>query len=363
MVGAYSTFPLTLYTTKTSYEETLILTGCMLITHWLYTSFVHSFIDLYIGLACTTEMPYPVERPVVIDSSFENNLESQPVIPPANHNKRTAHLKSKYPPTIELTRVNVSGFPPSLASDRYGWDKPTLKTQAKRATRSLPFPLQPTRFASQKSETPIEVSKRSSRSRPSPHFTPPNSPDRFVPSRRSPDSSVKSFHLGRNTEELSDTERLLRENSASIDPFREPSQNHVRIQNNSSEESHRSARLHHRNSRGVQSNEGQLLPANGSAPGISDGQGGIFSSGTNAPLFSAKFFDTETVLYSDERFQNRVAAALDIDRTSRILRTSQSPEPRRDIGSGSAEHHEYHYRSEGLRTRWKDGKWVTNESR
>ena len=47
------------------------------------------------------------------------------------------------------------------------------------------------------------------------------------------------------------------------------------------------------------------------------------SSGSNAPMFTSHFFDDDLLDHSMERMESRLAAALDIDLTSRVLNNSR----------------------------------------
>jgi hypothetical protein len=53
--------------------------------------------------------------------------------------------------------------------------------------------------------------------------------------------------------------------------------------------------------------------------GISDGQGGLLGSGTNAPLYVAKFLAKDTPAQHLQKHESRLALALDIDQAARVL--------------------------------------------
>ncbi len=53
--------------------------------------------------------------------------------------------------------------------------------------------------------------------------------------------------------------------------------------------------------------------------GISDGRGGLIGSGTNAPLYTTSFSARPKTQEDSELHENRLAEALDLDRTARVL--------------------------------------------
>ena len=54
--------------------------------------------------------------------------------------------------------------------------------------------------------------------------------------------------------------------------------------------------------------------------GISDGRGGMLGSGTNAPLYTTSFSASRPKAQEDfEKHEDRLAQALDIDRTQRVF--------------------------------------------
>lgn len=213
-------------------------------------------------------------------------------------------------------------------------------------------------------------------------LTPSTSPDRFIPNRTPQDLS-KTFQLGKAAETLIRAERTMRHNSASPDPF--GSFHAPRIRDSRPSASSNGSPLAQRArsrvlgttnistsaqdpvtpqnrqiSAGAVWNVGGSTNTNHSGPirGISNGRGGLTSSGSNAPMYTSHFLDEEAADHDVERMQSRLAAALDIDQTSRVLRMSHSPGQGRSASTGSL----------GLkrkcepRTVWKDGKWMLEES-
>lgn len=105
-------------------------------------------------------------------------------------------------------------------------------------------------------------------------------------------------------------------------------------------------------------NVGGAAPAHPPRPtaAVDNGRGGFLGSGTNAPMFNSDFFKTESPVQSHERFQGRLAAALNIDQTSRVLSFSPDPtESRATISASNAT-------DTVKNTVWKNGVWVNEES-
>ena len=290
------------------------------------------------------------ESPVVTDSLLEKLFISLSISPPIGSETEDDQGKSSPRRSIDMTQPYGSAFPSPPTYDRYKWSTPTPHPQASRAIDSSPFPLQPTCLLNLHAKKSTESSDLRPRSRPSSYLTPPNSPDRFVPNRRSPESSAKSFRFGKLPRELSDTERLLRDDSASIDPFNDPKESRIDIGEDHGNSASNSSYAF---TRQRQVSVGAVWNVGGTVPSESPG------GETNVPFFSAEFFGLKTERQASERFKNRTAAALDVDQTRRTLRSSQSPERGR---SGSTKSSRNSQPSEGSRTRWKDGKWVTDES-
>lgn len=84
---------------------------------------------------------------------------------------------------------------------------------------------------------------------------------------------------------------------------------------------------------------------------VSTGSGGILSSGTNAPLYRSAFLDRADSEAGLETYEQRLALALDINQTDRVLQhTSHQP-----IGSG----HCSDLTSSTNDHVWRDGAWYT----
>ena len=210
-------------------------------------------------------------------------------------------------------------------------------------------------------------------------LTPPASPDRYV-SRRSPTQSPSStFHISKSPKQLSGTERLLRQKSATPDPFRSPTRlregRRVAGSDNGQESQSRSRSTSGSNVLGIlrspltvqnrHASAGAVWNVGGNAAtfptgpirGISNGRGGLVGSGTNAPMFTSRFLEGETPDQDLERLEGRLAVALELDQTSRMLGIPSSPEQARLYGSDSMAMK----RKRNVvdpQTRWKHGAWV-----
>jgi hypothetical protein len=262
----------------------------------------------------------------------------------------------------------------------------TPRAQLSQAEDAFPFPLQPedlkcTKSYSDSSLSCLHLTKKRRTSGGSAYPTPPSSPlisDRYIPARRPDDGHLKSFHVGKSPDQLSPTERLLRHKSATPDPFRArnpqqlvdlPGTSFEAITTNSSAQRNGGlngllrlpsgvTRLTHRQvSTGAVWNVGGGIPSNtsGSVTGVPNGRGGLLGSGTNAPMFSSGFFEKETSEQSKERFEGRVAAALDIDRANRTLSTCRTPE-----GQDSARSCSEQKRKLATHTSWRDAQWMND---
>jgi hypothetical protein len=76
----------------------------------------------------------------------------------------------------------------------------------------------------------------------------------------------------------------------------------------------------------------------------------MLGSGTNAPLYKSAFLNRADPEAQLEVYERRLALALDVDQTDRILAHSSSPSPQRmfqnDAGTSQADHV------------WRDGAWI-----
>ncbi|KAL8789043.1 MAG: hypothetical protein Q9195_007009 [Heterodermia aff. obscurata] len=269
---------------------------------------------------------------------------------------------------------------PIRAADAIRSTSPTAaESSSTNAVDPCPFPLEPTPITVGTSISG-RIPKRRCVSAGELPLTPPTTPDRFIAYRDPSHDASRSFRVSKPTQQLSSAERLLRQGSDTPDPFRTPSiarQGRPRI---SSGQSNRnvSGQIHVVNSTNLlqtptnpqtrQVSSGAVWNVGGaaaSAPsgpinGVLDGQGGLLGSGTNAPMYTSRFFESNTPDQDRGRLEGRLAAALNIDQANRIFNHSQSPDRSRGtkikIGGSPS-------KSKFLeqRTVWKDGQWIREE--
>ena len=313
--------------------------------------------------------------------SFPTDLSFNGRLRPSLPRRSTSHdclARETFYKSIDLSQPYRAAFPSPPSSEDF-----TPCVQASKAKQSFPFPFQPATLTPQKTKQEDSVTpsyaKRRSFNAAKTYYTPPASPDRYIPARHTKDDQIKSYHLGKSPEQLSSSEKLLRHHSASTDPFSARTAQRVadntRPQPRSLSRDLVSVRQRvvsdvlalpsgvigqepRRASAGAVWNIGGAVQALGAEPvvGIPNGRGGLFGSGTNAPMFTSKFFEKETLDQSRERFEGRIAAALEIDQTSRTLSISQSPESAMDTDrSGIGPR-----RKRPVQTIWRDGQWVSD---
>ena len=211
--------------------------------------------------------------------------------------------------------------------------------------------------------------------------TPSTSPDRYISNRYTPQDAHKTFLLSKPYQQLSSAEKLLRNPSASPDPFGPLNVRRVREAriNSSANTGPRAVQPSTRTigttnvqhppqdplaiqnrqaSAGAVWNVGggsQETPS-GPVRGISDGRGGFISSGSNAPMFTAHFFDDDAPDQDNNQLESRLAIALGIDQTCRMLDISRSPVQARSASTGSIGT-KRRYSHDEPRTRWMHGQW------
>ncbi|KAK6604756.1 WD repeat domain-containing protein [Botrytis cinerea] len=165
-----------------------------------------------------------------------------------------------------------------------------------------------------------------------------HSPDRFLPVLKRSDSAAQSFRANKDPGSLSPYERLMRHSSASLDAFNPRRRATSPIPLASRPDSRRivsanrgrgaTALIFQRSAPTIPNGErqvsvGTVWAVGGVAPvsaGISDGRGGMLGSGTNAPLYTTSFSASRPKAQEDfEKHEDRLAQALDIDRTQRVF--------------------------------------------
>ena len=214
--------------------------------------------------------------------------------------------------------------------------------------------------------------------------TPKPSNDRFISNRVSAYDLPHTFRSTKATHDLSKPEKMLRDSSATPDPFGRLILPRVREQSTASSRNRRRlTRSDRARSRTVGTFNTISLPQDRSAPqnrqvsagavwsvgrsspavqigpvrAISDGRGRFLSSGSNAPLYMAEFLDERTQDQEIETMENRIARALDIDQTERLISTVRTFREPRSASTGSIGL-QRKQSSEHSKTTWSNGQWV-----
>lgn len=323
-----------------------------------------------------------------ITTDFSLLQISRPVsVPPLSFSIEPCALRvRKSRNSTDLTQPYGSAFPSPPESGRSSLDDPTPYVQASKAIDAFPFPLQPSAVKALRDDVPRG---REQARKPHPRGftagilprTPSSSPDRYIPRRRPSVSSSQSFRLGKSPHQLSNTEKLLRQNIASPDPFTSHSPTRLRDTNRlrTSVDEHRTQRsrsstinnfdvlgLRRVSSPGTQGGHTSVwnvgnptTPSSRPIAGIPDGRGGRIGSGTNAPMYTSKFLVNETPDQDIDRFERRLALACDIDQATRVFRVSQFPERPRSYSTSSADRNQRTTCADN-RTVWRDGQWVND---
>ena len=266
---------------------------------------------------------------------------------------------------------------------------PDVNTSASGSTDPFPFPLQPltaivaTHFPTSNTESRKKIKRRCA-SAGTPHLTPPVTPDRFISNRGASQDATENFRVSKRTSELSKSEKLLRHHSASPDPFESPTNAQVARRIISSNQGRNNNLMNLRTVSGTnllspfrgatnvqerQVSTGAVWNVGGSSAttpsgpinSVPDGRGGFVGSGTNAPMYTSRFFQRDTPEMDRGRLERRLAAALDIDQVSRVLRHSRSPQ-RDESKVPNAK--DSSPRSPRLQpyTIWENGQWVRQRS-
>ncbi|KAK7518636.1 WD40-repeat-containing domain protein [Phyllosticta citriasiana] len=166
--------------------------------------------------------------------------------------------------------------------------------------------------------------------------------DRFIPPRKSPTTSRETLLLSTPAEELSDIEKVTRQRHPESDPFSQHVPRSTRIQSYqnlqgavrptgigpSSPDPESILAFRHGSrevSNGAVWNVGGSAIVTDSVPGIPDGRGGMLGSGTNAPLHTTMFLTQTDSQRAQEEHERRLAHAMDIDQSSRVLGSFDRP--------------------------------------
>lgn len=213
--------------------------------------------------------------------------------------------------------------------------------------------------------------------------TPPNTPDRFIGDRNAFSPSSRAFHLSKASTTLTTAEKLFRQNSSTPDPFIPQSPTRVRGGRPSRTADRRNP-IPIRSPTNVQDvprsvsavrprsasidaiwnmggNMATSSPPSGPVQAISDGRGRTLGSGTNAPMYTTNFLEGNSKELDNELLEARIAVALEIDQTNRLLNTSRSPERGRSTSCNLAGIKRKVPDKES-RTRWINEEWVQEYS-
>lgn len=180
----------------------------------------------------------------------------------------------------------------------------------------------------------------------------PETPDRHTPLRSTISDATCTLRTNLSPDLLTSRERYTRSRDGSIDPFRARSKSKPRVKPQITANGSGMLAPHHiptfvhrddaevRNNRsrlrnvrhislgGVWSVGGRVAALPIQIHGVDSGTGDVLASGTNAPLVTANFIDTEAGSFEYKTHQARLAMALHIDQAQRILPVSPPSPPR-----------------------------------
>ena len=263
-------------------------------------------------------------------------------------------------------------------------------TAASESDQSLEFPLDRRPLPTARCSTTAivhdktQILNRRTASTGTRPLDPKPSTDRFITARASAYDLSYAFRATKATQDLTKSEKLLRDSSASPDPFGRiilPRLREQRVTASRGRVGPSQTNRHHSRTIGTlntialpqdisapqnrQVSAGAVWNVGGSAHtgqtgpvrAISNGRGGFLSSGSNAPMYTAEFLDRNTQDQEIETMENRVARALDINRTERLINTNRSVREPRRTSTGSIGLKKKHYH-DGYKTKWVNGEWV-----
>jgi hypothetical protein len=318
------------------------------------------------------------------ESNESQSLPSPPPSPIPETSHQTQRLERE---STDLPSPTPSVFPqPSDLSI----ETPTPLTKASPAQGGFPFPrvardgspLTPLKLRARglsllQSRASVPTSRSGSRTPSS------QTPDRFIYPRNS--GSIRdAFETRQSPTTLPFHERIARSHHAAPNPFgrRVRSISHGQIEEELRRsrihlDSHRPNNLRSGNSTlglrrgsitdgtrqistGAVWNVGGSYAAIGdSVAGTTDGRRGLLSTGTSAPLYSANFLDRLDPREEVEAHSRRVALALDVDISARILNSPISPSESTNVVSppSSSSSTPHVHRQFGSPV-WKDSAWV-----
>ena len=330
------------------------------------------------------------ENTFISAHSSDQSRSTEPSLTLQGHD----HSESRLPSPISGFTGGGGSYPSPPASECTTLNTPSTESRTSEDVDPPAFPLTPVPLSklnhtsatnNRETRTPGESRGRGSGTNRGLR-TPSTSPDRFISNRCTLQNASKTFRLSKHPEQLSSAEKLLRHTSATPDPFGPLAIRRIREAriNASANAGPHAVPLRTRTigttnvqhppqdplatqnrqaSAGAVWNVGGSSQANSSGPvrGISDGRGGFVSSGSNAPMFTSHFFDDDTLEQDNGQLESRLAVALDIDQTRRMLDISRSPVRGRSVSTGSIRA-KRKYRYIEPRTRWMNSQWVQEGS-
>jgi hypothetical protein len=320
------------------------------------------------------------------DSPPSNEANTLPKTPRTS-NAATNYLEKRSDDSIDLTLPSICVLPDPF--DLFTESSCPL-THTSPTKGVYPFLVEDRNTSSlsplnlRSSASPLRPSQRHlapiSRSR---SFTPSRRPDRFIAARRASQSPRESFQISKPADKLVGSERVLRTNSGAPDPFgrnvpRTPPRTTTRPRPSPSPPRTGSSGPHNvlgvrrapvtsvgrQISNGAVWNVGGAGALGDSVAGVSDGQNGLLASGTNAPLYSSKFLARIDLTSELEIHERRLALALDLDPSSRILthQTLDSSQQISPTNSNSSLSPDQGYRNAARSRVWMNNEWVREGS-
>jgi hypothetical protein len=283
---------------------------------------------------------------LILDSSDEDEsvISSRPTTPPPflvhrMHFNPTKHNELSFFRNVDVCRSLPS--PPRPQEGQVSSDETGIMGGELEAF--VPEPQSPVK----------RLHDRPRRCANTPNKTPPGDSmplDRFIPVREFTTPPSTTFHVGQSTEELSPEEKMLRRRLDREDPFMVTWQgraassprmasDQLRSPHNTprlvtdaaitTQHSHQATGSLRHVSAGAVWRVGGVAAALGRRPnGASGGSGSVLARGTTARMYTAKFLPQATPAneqreYEKKKHEARLALALDIDRSKRLLKNSK----------------------------------------
>ncbi len=201
-----------------------------------------------------------------------------------------------------------------------------------------------------------------------------STPDRFIALRRPPPATRESFELNKPMDRREEECTTPRKRRLASDPFDHRLRRSERLNhelrglreahsiilgraggNRSTNFRQTSVFLSTRQiSSGAVWNVGGPSAVSDTVVGVSTGNGGMLGVGTNAPLYKSAFLNRADPEAELEAYERRLALALDVDQTERVLHHSPPPSSPLKAGCESS--------TSPAKTVWRDGGWVKDGS-